>query len=53
MEAYAKLIQETKNSRLKYLLNQTDTYITTINSMIQDQRSTGSLDFDSSSSRAV
>lgn len=48
MEAYSKLIQETKNSRLKYLLNQTDSYILTINSMIQEQRDTGTLDFDAS-----
>ncbi len=38
MEAYNQLVQETKNSRLKFLLNQTDTYINTINQLIQDQR---------------
>ena len=45
MEEYAKLIQETKNTRLKYLLNQTDSYIATINSMIQDPNN---IEFDSS-----
>lgn len=38
MEAYASLVQETKNGRLKYLLNETDSYIATINRMIQEQR---------------
>lgn len=38
MEAYNQLVQETKNSRLKFLLSQTDTYINTINKLIQDQR---------------
>merc|ERR1711871_1913021 len=47
MEEYAKLIQDTKNTRLKYLLNQTDSYIATINSMIQEQKDTG-VEFDSS-----
>lgn len=38
MEAYTSLVQDTKNSRLKFLLNETDSYITTINKMIQQQR---------------
>ena len=38
MEAYNQLVQETKNSRLKFLLSQTDTYINTINQLIKDQR---------------
>ena len=38
MDAYAKMIQDTKNTRLKFLLNQTDSYITQINDLIQVQR---------------
>jgi ATP-dependent helicase STH1/SNF2 len=38
MEAYTNLVQETKNGRLKFLLNETDSYISTINRMIQEQR---------------
>ena len=38
MAAYTKLVQETKNTRLKFLLNQTDTYVSVINKMVQDQR---------------
>ena len=38
MEAYANLIKDTKNGRLKFLLNETDTYISEINRMIQEQR---------------
>lgn len=38
MEAYANLVQDTKNGRLKFLLNETDSYISTINRMIQEQR---------------
>jgi ATP-dependent helicase STH1/SNF2 len=38
MDAYAELLQETKNGRLKFLLNETESYIATINKMIQDQR---------------
>eukprot|EP01034_Spumella_vulgaris_P021763 gene21763-27819_t len=38
MEAYAALVADTRNGRLKFLLNETDTYIATINKMIQDQR---------------
>lgn len=38
MEAYTNLVKETKNGRLQYLLNETDTYINTINQLIQDQR---------------
>jgi ATP-dependent helicase STH1/SNF2 len=40
MEAYASLVQETKNGRLKFLLNETDNYIAAINKMIQEQRTT-------------
>lgn len=38
MDAYIALVQETKNTRLKYLLAQTDEYIATIRNMIRDQR---------------
>ena len=38
MDAYTKLVAETKNGRLKFLLNETDTYISTINRMIQQQQ---------------
>eukprot|EP00428_Durinskia_dybowskii_P083329 CAMPEP_0170441350 /NCGR_PEP_ID=MMETSP0117_2-20130122/46848_1 /TAXON_ID=400756 /ORGANISM="Durinskia baltica, Strain CSIRO CS-38" /LENGTH=1297 /DNA_ID=CAMNT_0010701887 /DNA_START=433 /DNA_END=4327 /DNA_ORIENTATION=+ len=38
MAAYASLVQDTKNGRLKFLLNETDSYIATINRMIQEQR---------------
>ena len=38
MEAYTNLVQDTKNGRLKFLLNETDSYIATINRMIQEQR---------------
>lgn len=38
MVAYNQLVQETKNERLKHLLNQTDGYIQTINKMIESQR---------------
>jgi SNF2 family DNA or RNA helicase len=38
MEAYTSLVQDTKNGRLKFLLNETDSYIATINRMIQEQR---------------
>lgn len=39
MEAYTKLLAETKNERLHHLINQTDTYIATINRMVLNQRS--------------
>jgi SNF2 family DNA or RNA helicase len=35
MEAYGKLVQETKNERLHFLMNQTDTYLAAINEMVQ------------------
>lgn len=38
MEAYTKLVQETKNDRLQFLLSETDAYIESINAMIQQQR---------------
>jgi SNF2 family DNA or RNA helicase len=44
MEAYAKLVQETKNDRLHFLLNQTDTYLATINRMVQNQRDEADLE---------
>lgn len=44
MEAYAKLVQETKNDRLHFLLNQTDTYLATINRMVQSQRDEADLE---------
>ena len=31
MEAYTKLLQDTKNDRLLFLVSQTDSYIATIN----------------------
>jgi ATP-dependent helicase STH1/SNF2 len=34
MEAYSQLLQETKNDRLHYILQQADTYIASINEMI-------------------
>ena len=52
MEAYAKLLQETKNDRLHYLLNQTDTYLATINKMVQEQREMGDDDQDDSNASA-
>jgi uncharacterized protein YoxC len=39
MEAYSKLVQETKNERLHYLMNQTDSYLAKINELVQNQRS--------------
>jgi hypothetical protein len=38
MESYMKLVSETKNQRLQFLLNETDSYIATINRMIEEQR---------------
>jgi SNF2 family DNA or RNA helicase len=38
MDAYARLLEETKNDRLHYLINQTDSYLATINKMVDDQR---------------
>lgn len=43
MDSYLKLVQDTKNDRLKYLINETDTYINAINLMIQQQRQDGTL----------
>lgn len=43
MEAYMQLVSETKNHRLQYLLNETDTYIATINRMIEEQRQSGGI----------
>ena len=53
MEAYAKLLQETKNDRLHYLLNQTDTYLATINKMVQEQREMGDDDQDDNNAPAA
>jgi len=52
MEAYAKLLQETKNDRLHYLLNQTDTYLATINKMVQEQREMGDDNNNASAGRS-
>lgn len=41
MVAYNQLVQETKNERLKHLLNQTDGYMQTINQLIENQRADG------------
>lgn len=38
MEAYASLVQDTKNGRLKFLLAETENYISTINKLVQQQR---------------
>eukprot|EP00953_Heterococcus_sp_UTEX-ZZ885_P003514 2408-Heterococcus_DN1.PRE.2 len=38
MDAYSKLVEETKNERLKYLLSQTDRYIEEITVKINQQR---------------
>ena len=38
MEAYSKLVEETKNVRLQFLLSETDKYIATINRMVQEQQ---------------
>jgi ATP-dependent helicase STH1/SNF2 len=38
MEQYMALVQQTKNGRLQFLLNETDNYLATINRMIQEQR---------------
>lgn len=53
MEAYAKLLQETKNDRLHYLLNQTDTYLATINKMVQEQREMGDDDQDNNNNAST
>lgn len=45
MESYMKLVSETKNQRLQYLLNETDSYIATINRMIEEQRDQNNLSF--------
>jgi SNF2 family DNA or RNA helicase len=49
MDAYNKLVAETKNDRLHYLIEQTDGYIATINRMVQDQRNVDNGDEDSTS----
>jgi hypothetical protein len=41
MEAYTKLVKETKDVRLQYLLTQTDSYIVKISEMVQAQRVSG------------
>lgn len=38
MEAYSKLLEETKNQRLKFLLEQTDNYIVSITKKVKAQR---------------
>ena len=39
MEAYSALVQETRNDRLKFLLNKTDEYIDQISGLLKDQHS--------------
>lgn len=39
MEAYTVLVQETRNDRLKFLLNKTDEYIDQISGLLKDQQS--------------
>lgn len=46
MEAYSKLVAEAKNERLTYLLEQTDHYLDNIRNLVQQHRSTISLDAD-------
>ncbi len=46
MEEYMSLVKETKNNRLKFLLNETDNYLTTINRMIQEQRDAAGSDIN-------
>ncbi|CAM9437734.1 unnamed protein product, partial [Scytosiphon promiscuus] len=41
IDAYTKLVEETKSERLKYLLGQTDQYIREIGLKIQEQREEG------------
>lgn len=41
MASYVKLLEETKNVRLHYLLNATDGYIATIQKFVEDQRCLG------------
>jgi SNF2 family DNA or RNA helicase len=41
MEAYMKLVEETKNKRLQYLLNQTDEYLNSIKKLIKSQTDEG------------
>ena len=41
MASYVKLLEETKNVRLHYLLNATDGYIATIQKFVEDQRTLG------------
>ena len=50
MEMYSKLLQDTKNDRLHYLLNQTDTYLATINKMVEEQRVEGEEELDENQS---
>ena len=38
MEAYSVLVQETRNDRLKFLLNKTDEYIDQISGLLKDQQ---------------
>ena len=44
MEAYSKLVDETKNERLRYLLQETDNFIQTIQNKLQAQREQGTHD---------
>lgn len=44
MEAYSKLVDETKNERLRFLLQETDSFIQTIQNKLQAQREQGTQD---------
>lgn len=44
MESYTRLLQDTKNTRLHYLLEATGTYITTIQRLVEEQRASGGVD---------
>lgn len=43
MESYVKLLEDTKNVRLHYLLQATDSYIQTIQKYVEEQRQLGEL----------
>jgi SWI/SNF-related matrix-associated actin-dependent regulator of chromatin subfamily A protein 2/4 len=44
MEAYSKLVDATKNERLRFLLSETDSFIQTIQQKLQAQREQGTVD---------
>lgn len=41
MDAYANMLSETKDARIKYLLNETDSCVSTINKLISKQKDSG------------